>query len=396
MPALPVSIVFGAYITALAVMRSCGRAGVPVYNAGNDRTTIRRSRWFRPVPGADVSESASPDRVADLLRALPFNRSVLFPCSDRWALTLAALPSEIVTHHTPVTAPLPVVQTLVDKEAFAHAAAAHGVPAPRQLKPQQLPDISDDDLPHFFIKPRDSQLFSDRFGVKAFTLTGRAHAEEMLGQIAAERIEVVLQELIPGGPTDHVFLDGYVDRRGAIRACLARRRLRMYPRPFGNSTLSVTIPMREAAAARESLQRLFTGLGFVGLFDAEFAFDARDGLFKIVEVNARPWWQLALADGSGLDVCVMAYRDALGEPFSAPSEYRIGRTWVHPVPDLSAWWDGVKRGDRTGGFLARPWFTGPNTVCSWDDPWPILDELGRLARITFRHLGSGPGRRRAG
>ncbi|HET9939990.1 MAG TPA: hypothetical protein VFR25_02710 [Candidatus Eisenbacteria bacterium] len=383
---MPACIVFGANITALAVMRSCGRAGVPVYNAGSDRTTIGRSRWFRPVPGVDVPESASPDRVADLLRALPFDRSVLFPCSDHWALALAALPSDIVTRHTPVTASLPVVQTLVDKEAFAHAAAAHGVPAPRQFKPQQLSDISDSDLPNFFIKPRDSQLFSGRFGVKAFLLTGRANAEEMLGQLAAERIEVVLQELIPGGATDHVFLDGYVDRRGAIRACFARRRLRMYPRPFGNSTLSVTIPMREVAAARESLERLYTGLGFVGLFDAEFAFDARDGLFKIVEVNGRPWWQLALSGGSGLDVCVMAYHDALGEPFTVPSEYRIGRTWVHPIPDLSAWWDGVKRGDRTGGFPVRNWFTGPNTVCTWDDPWPVLDELGRLARITFRKV----------
>lgn len=384
------AIVFDAHITALEVMRACGRAGVPVYNAGSNRTTIGRSRWFRPVPGADVPESASPDRVAQFLRALPFDRSVLFPCSDRWALTLAALPSEIITRHTPVTAPLPVVQTLVDKEAFAHAAAAHGVPAPRLLEPRQLPDISDDDLPRFFIKPRDSQMFSDRFGVKAFTLTGRAHTEEMLGRLAAERIEVVLQELIPGPPTDHVFLDGYVDRRRAIRACLARRRLRMYPRPFGNSTLSVTIPMREVAAARASLERLFAGIGFVGLFDAEFAFDARDGLFKIVEVNGRPWWQLALAGASGLDVCGMAYHDALGEPFTVPSEYRIGRTWVHPVPDLSAWWDGVKRGDRTGGFPARAWVTGPNTVCSWDDPWPVLDELGRLARIAFRKVRSGP------
>jgi hypothetical protein len=62
---------------------------------------------------------------------------------------------------------------------------------------------------------------------------------------------------------------------------------------------------------------------------------------------------------------------------------------VHPVPDLSAWWDGVKQGDRTGGFPARAWVTGPNTVCSWDDPWPVLDELGRLARIALRNVRSG-------
>ena len=155
----------------------------------------------------------------------------------------------------------------------------------------------------------------------------------------------------------------------------------MYPRSFGNSTLSVTIPADEVAPAVEALRRLFEGIGFVGLFDAEFKLDARDQTYKILEVNARPWWQLELTAASGLDVCTMAYRDAIGLPVATQSAYRIGRTWVNPVPDLTAWWTGRKQGDRTGGFPLKAWFTGPNTICSWDDPMPALDELGRFLRI---------------
>jgi predicted ATP-grasp superfamily ATP-dependent carboligase len=50
----------------------------------------------------------------------------------------------------------------------------------------------------------------------------------------------------------------------------------MHPRPFGNTTLSVTIPLDELSQALDSLRRLFEGLGYVGLFDAEFKHDARD------------------------------------------------------------------------------------------------------------------------
>jgi predicted ATP-grasp superfamily ATP-dependent carboligase len=154
----------------------------------------------------------------------------------------------------------------------------------------------------------------------------------------------------------------------------------MYPRPFGNSTLSITIPLGEVAEAVDALRRLFDGVGYTGLFDAEFKFDGRDGRFKILEVNARPWWQLELASASGLGVCTMAYRDALGEPIATISTYEIGRTWVHPVPDLTAWWMDRKRADRAGGFPLRVWFTGPNAVFSWDDPTPALDEIVRVGR----------------
>jgi len=47
------------------------------------------------------------------------------------------------------------------------------------------------------------------------------------------------------------------------------------------------------------------------VFSAEFKFDERDGLFKILEVNARPWWYVDFAARCGVDVCRMAYRDAL-------------------------------------------------------------------------------------
>ena len=388
-------LVFGAHITALAVIRAFGRTGIPVYVVGRDCTAIARSRWYRPIPGDDIDETAGSERLAAFLQALPFERSVLIPCTDRWALALASLPEHVTRSHVPVVASAEAVRILVDKQLFAQAAAGYSMPAPRVFNSRQIDAIAADELQHFFIKPCNSQLFADRFGPKALQFEGRSEAIDLLARLAEDRVEVVLQEFIPGPPTAHVFLDGYVDRTGTMRACLARRRLRMYPRPFGNSTLSVTIPCEEVAEAVAALRRLFDGLGYVGLFDAEFKLDARDGQFKILEVNARAWWQLELVEASNLNICTMAYRDALGEPVATQSTYRIGKTWVHPVPDLSAWWTGLKQRDRTGGFPVRAWFTGPNTVFSWDDPRPAFEEIARFSRIVASHrkpLRGSPGR----
>src|SRR5439155_10089079 len=163
-------------------------------------------------------------------------------------------------------------------------------------------------------------------------------------------------------------LDGYVDRSGVLRACLARRRLWMHPRAFGNSTLSVAIPLPEVSEAMAGLRLLFESIGYTGLFDAEFTLDSRDGRFKILEVNARAWWQLELATAAGLDLCLLAYRDALGQPLPPVGSYKIGQTWVHPVPDLRAWWQARRAGDRAGGFPLGAWLGGANAVFSRDDP----------------------------
>ena len=378
----PPALVFGGDVSALAVIRSLGRSGVPLAVASFDKN-LARSRWYRPAPGEPIEELCDGRQVAAYLRILPFPRAVLIPASDHWALALASLPASVADSYPATVAASQTLQIFIDKERFASAAEEFDVPAPRTVRVtgvESLDELAEADLPRFFLKPRDSQLFAKRFGVKGLRLAERSDAAELVRKVASEQLEVVLQEFIPGPPTAHVFLDGYVDRAGVMRACLARRRLRMHPAEFGNSTLSVTIPLGDVSPALESLRRLFDGTGFVGFFDAEFKHDARDGRFKIFEVNPRPWWQLELAEASGLNLCLMAYRDALGFPVSSALEYRVGRRWVHPLPDFRAWRAGRKGDGNAGGFPLRSWVGGANALFSRDDPMPGLGQVADAAR----------------
>ncbi len=393
-PAETPALVFGGDVSGLAVLRSLGRNGIPVFAAGSFTRNLRRSRWYRPAPGEALEETSDGRRVAAYLRTLRFPEAVLIPASDEWALALATLPEDVGGSYPATVASEQVLRTVIDKERFALAAEELDVPAPRTVQVtgvESLGEVAEADLPNFFLKPRDSESFARHFGVKALRLAELSDAAELLRKVASERHEVVLQEFIPGPPTAHVFLDGYVDRSGVMRACLARRRLRMHPAEFGNSTLSVTIPVAEVSPALESLRRLFDGIGFIGFFDAEFKHDARDGRFKVFEVNARPWWQLELAEASGLGLCRMAYRDALGLPISSVLEYRVGRRWVHPMPDLRAWWAGRAGGGAAGGFPLRSWVGGANALFSLRDPMPGLGQLAEATRKAA--AGAWPWRR---
>jgi D-aspartate ligase len=385
----PPAIVFGGDVSGLAVIRSFGRNAIPVFMATEPSPNVARSRWYRPATDRPLQEPADPRRLAAWLRELPIPKAVLIPASDEWALALASLPPALAESYPATVAPRRVVQTLVDKQRFASIAEELDVPAPRTFFVRGVEDLAavpEAELPGFFLKPVSSQAFARRFGVKGLRLDQSGDAAELVRKVARERLEVVLQEFIPGPPTNHVFLDGYVDGSGRVQACLARRRLRMHPADFGNSTLSVTIPLDEAAPALESLYRLFAGVGFRGFFDAEFKQDERDGEFKIFEVNARPWWQLELCGSCGLDVCGMAYRDALGRPVGAAPDYRIGRTWVHPLPDFKAWWEGRRKGGTAGGFPMRNWLGGANALFTPDDPMPGVEQFKVCVGNAVRRL----------
>lgn len=395
-PARPArALVFGAHITGLAVLRALGRAGIPAFVAGGGTSLVARSRWYRPAPGPPPPEEPSAAPLAEYLERLPHARAVLFPCSDTWAAAVAALPPDVAERFPGVAPSAHAVDTLTRKDRFAVAARRLCVAIPRTLPvwgPEDLEALSDDELPHFFLKPIDSQHFTARFGLKGLPLGTRAEAAAHITRLAAEDVPMVLQEFIPGPATAHVFLDGYVDRHGDIRGCLARRRLRMNPPELGNSTLSATIPMAQIAPARAALERLLEGLDFRGaLFDAEFKHDERDDTYKVLEVNARPWWQLEIAGAAGLPVVAMAYADALGLPVPRPDGYEIGRTWIHPQLDAGAWWIARRDGRPTGPSPPRAFFAGANALFAWDDPGPLGEEVGRLARRAGERLR---GRRR--
>lgn len=332
------AVVLGGAVTGLAVLRELGRAGVPVMGTADGDDLAGASRYFRPLPAAVPAQDE--DGIEAYFRSLELERAVLFPCSDSWARAASGFPSELQQRFPSVSAPARLVEQFADKAAFLDLVQRSSVPHPRTMAvadARDLETIADSELPGYFLKPCDSEAFSARFGLKGFPIADRRHANMSIERATREGMSLLAQEVIPGPATSHIFLDGYVARDGTLTALLARRRLRMFPRDFGNSTLTVSIALSDAEGAVDSLRRLFEDVGYTGLFDAEYKLDERDGLYKLLEVNTRAWWQIGLWPGCGVAVCRLAYRDALGEPVEPVTTYEVGRRWVHEFRDLPAW-----------------------------------------------------------
>lgn len=371
-------LALGSGITLLGVIRVLSQVGVDVFALPDADGPASRSRWFRAAPSQFAG--LKPAALINALGTLQ-SPTVLLPCSDAWVKAVSELPESVRRTHPASVAPPDAARVLVDKNRFRDTLARLGLPHPTTINlisERDLETVPDSLLSSSFLKPVDSQQFFARFGVKAFRLAGRAEAGERLATCIGAGLEMMLQEYIPGPPTNHYFIDGFVDRGGAVRARFARRRLRMSPPDFGNSTLMKSIPLEETETAAATLDALFADLRYRGVFSAEFKRDARNGEFKLIEVNARPWWYVEFAARCGVNVCEMAVRDALGEQVQTVSKYTVGRRCVYPYYDRDAIRDEAGAGHLSLLAGVRSWLGAYQPIFRWSDPLPALSEVTRM------------------
>ena len=332
------AIVLGSDVTGLGALRCLHMAGIPAYVACPAGDLATRSRWFRPTPGTPWDGKIGRG-AEEALRAMPIDEAVLIPGADDAALWLADLPSsDLASKFHVTTSSRRSLEILQDKTLFARFLADNDIPHPRTYtiaSPEDIDTIPFGELDRVFIKPANSQRFSQIVGAKGIWAHSKQELVDIWRRLDGQGFKLMAQEYVPGTSADHYFIDGFRDRNGVLAGLLARRRIRIFPPDFGNSSYCYSIPLDEISGAVESLTQLLTKLDYRGIFSAEFKRDARNGVLRILEVNTRAWWYVEFAALCGVNVCKMAYQDALGLPVEQASRnYRIGAGCVSLYGDI--------------------------------------------------------------
>ena len=382
-------LVFGSGLTALGTIRLLARAGLNPFVVSDTPGIAGKSRFYRAAPRSASKETAVENLPA-WLDGLPFERAILIPCSDTWALRVVACADDVRARFpTSLSAPQ-VLEAVIDKWRLAEILAALGLPYPRTTSldaARNVPDISDGALKGAFLKPRDSATFFKRFGVKAFHVTSQADLTRRLEELSRLGLAVELQEYIPGPASNHFYVEGFVDGSGELPTIFARQRLRMYPLDFGNSTLFKSVHPSVIPDAVETVTRLLKHLKYRGIFSVELKRDERDGVCRLIEVNARPWWYVEFAGQCGVDLISMYVADALGERVTPVPDYTVGKSCVYPLYDYHACRALQKSHELTTRAWAMSWLGSTQPVLRWNDPMPAAEgipiALKRFARKAF-------------
>jgi D-aspartate ligase len=318
---------------------------------------------------------------------------------DRWALfaggdeevrLVAQRHAMLEEVYRVVTPPWEIVRIASDKRLTHEHAGAIGVDSPWSRYPQSREEVAALDCRFpVILKPRVHAGRNSFVAAKAWRVDDRAALLARYDEAAAlvGSNAIAIQELIPGGGGVQ-FSYAAVWSEGAPVGSLVARRTRQYPVDFGvTSTFVETI---EQAAVEEAANRFLASLRFSGLVELEFKYDARDGRYKLLDVNPRPWTWIALAGAAGVDLPWMQWRLACGQSV-APLRGRAGVGWTHASRDFASAVQQI-----FSGALAPSayWASPPSTAFAAfapDDPLPGIVDLPVLfARLVKRRSAASP------
>lgn len=311
--------------STLAVVRSLGRAKIPVSVAGDHPRTLAGSsrycteRVCYPSPYSDLPGFQS--FVAEELTRGKYQ--VFMPMTDVSIRLTAEMRDRIHPHTAVPIPPAEIIHRSQDKAYVLALAEQLGIPCPRSVSASEGGDIraavQSMPLP-VVIKPRFS-----RFYHRGHWRSGSVQYAYSVDELAAKYEESsrtipnpLIQEKLVGEGRG-VFLLVW---NGELKGAFCHRRLREKP-PWGGVSV-----YRESIAPDETLIQqsfaLLKALDWQGVAMVEFKVDRRDGVPKLMEVNGRFWGSLQLAIDAGADFPLLLYRHACGENLRPQFDYRVG------------------------------------------------------------------------
>ncbi len=378
--------------TALGIERSLGRLGIPVHLVdSNPRgpaadSRYRKRRFLFDLSGA--SPEATVEHLLQLGRRLG-TRPILIPTWDDLAIVIAEAEPVLREQFLLPAQPVGLARSLSGKWEMHRLAAEHGVPSPGVAFPSSIEEVE-----AFAAAATFPVMIKAVFGYRLNQQAGRSL---FITQTVDELIRLyrrfedpsdpnlMLQEYIPGGDEAVWMFNGYFGQDSECLFGLTGRKLRQTPAHAGTTSLGVCLPNETVDAMT---RRWMKAMGYRGMLDLGFRYDARDGQYKILDVNPRIGSSFRLFVGrDGLDVVRSLYLDLTGQPVP-PDTMDVGRRWMDERDVTSAWTD-----LRAGALTTRGWLASLRDVretvyLAPDDPAPAVrlawQVLERRARAGFR------------
>lgn len=378
--------------TAHTIARSLGRWGIEVWGVHGDAgASGARSRFWR---GNEIFDVASAPAAASLdwLQRLAqrFDRApILIPTDDTSVLFVADHAAELREHFLFPEMPSGLARALSSKKGMYALCREHGIPTAETLFPASREEVlAYAETAHFpvMVKGIYTYALQDRTGVRMVpvhdvrTLLETYDRMEMPGAP-----NVMLQEFIPARAEDNWMFDGYFAADSRCLFGLAGQKLRQYPPYRGRTSLGIIRRNPELVGQIERFMKL---IGYRGVLDIGYRFDARTGEYKLLDVNPRVGMTFRLfVDRAGLDVVRALYLDLTGQepaggwPGPEGGGTPEGRKWVAEDVDLISSLRYLR--DRSVGpaELVRS-FQGVEEACWFDrgDPGPFIARARRLLR----------------
>lgn len=391
----PSALILCAQIAALALARRLGRAGIAVGlwdvvpMEGVEAPPAAHSRYVRwRLTGQGRKEAAWADQLVTAVQGLG-ERPALIATSDETLLLISRHRARLQPHFRLLLPAAETLELLLDKRRLHEEAARHGLAVPRSIPLGSARDLD----------PALRELGLPCLLKSAYGKVGTATAHAILpGKIKIESREQLhreyaslsaadsrwlLQEYLPGGAEHVALYNAYFDAQHQPWAVFTGRKLRQYPVDYGTASLSQACWIPGLA---EPLTAFLQQLNYVGPVDMGLKWDARQRVYKLLDVNPRLGqnYRTFVAYGHArADLGWLTYAELAELPLKLHRPLRARpRRWKIEDHDWRSCRELQRRGELSLRAWARDWLRWrcgrhERAYWSWRDPRPLLWQLAR-------------------
>jgi D-aspartate ligase len=329
------ALVLGGDFHGLAIVRSLARQGIPVCVVDNELSIARFSRYtthYVRVPGLR-QEQETVDALLAIAKRMNLRGWVLYVTRDEHVAAVSRHRAELSEWFRVPTPEWNVVKWAWNKWNTYQLAEKIGLSIPKTYCPQNLAELDALDVAFpVGVKPAVKEDFFYATKAKAWRANDREEMKSLFARASqhSNGNEVLIQEIIPGDG-HHQYSSCLFFKDGRALASMEARRWRQHPPEFGRA--ATYVESIEHPQVREMSERFLREMNYYGLAEVEFKHDARDGKFKLLDVNVRTWGFHALGQAAGVDFSALLFADQTGQPVTE-SHGRSGVGWMRMVTDF--------------------------------------------------------------
>jgi predicted ATP-grasp superfamily ATP-dependent carboligase len=381
----PKAVVMNMFYTGMGIARSLGERDIPVIGLSAHRGIYGNFTRYAEVLSAPDSRRNPGDLLAfllDLGRQLS-QPAVIFPTRDDDLIFLAGHREDLTPYFRLMIPPRAALGVCLDKwETYASACRAN-VPAPRCWRITSSEDVEraiGQAVYPCVLKPlaahhwRRGNNWEVVGGRKAIEVGSPKQLRDEYAAVAQADARGLLQELV-SGDDDCLFIAAcYFDRDSNFVAGFNTRKLLQAPARFGTGCIVQGIDRPELF---DPTIRLLKEIGFTGIAEVEYKWDAAHGIYQLIEINPRSWDQHRLGKFAGVDLAYLAYCDHAGLPMPQVRHVPSSRKWIAEDAFIAEAARLLWRRDRRFWDLCRL-LRGKRTYAIWSlrDPLPFMMYMG--------------------
>jgi len=311
------AIVFNCNFNGLAIIQELGKLGVECIAMDATRSIGTYSKFAKyvKVPNPSVDEAGFIDALYKYCEKEKL-KPLLIPTNDDWATAISKNKNYLSKVSNPLVADWFVVEKLIRKSVFYKLGEENNYLTPKTWSFANLKKEQNIPFP-IIIKPEYRRISKSKEEKKEkipdeLRLTiihSQSELDNFIHQYNNILSAMIFQEYI-SGMSDKMFTIGiYANKEHEILGIFSGKKVRGYPAEYGDWVVGENYLVPEDLIIL--VKRIVKELGYFGIAEFEFKYDALRNKYYLIEINPRSWSWIGITKYLGYGLPTIAYYDII-------------------------------------------------------------------------------------